>query len=132
MNQIQHIKRINEAELESGTTSSWHDQVSLAFPLLPSPFPLFLPLIILEARFFRRTDPIAALQYKDSAYVNVGGLPFNLTEGDVITIFSQFVPFPPFHLSLTLTSSLPIDTAKSSISTCRERRKRESLVGSLG
>ncbi|GAA6036523.1 hypothetical protein JCM8097_003546 [Rhodosporidiobolus ruineniae] len=29
-------------------------------------------------------------QYKDSAYVNVGGLPYNLTEGDVITIFSQY------------------------------------------
>ncbi|GAA6007240.1 hypothetical protein JCM10207_001556 [Rhodosporidiobolus poonsookiae] len=54
MNQIQHIQRINEAELEAGGSSSWHDQ------------------------------------YKDSAYVNVGGLPFNLTEGDVITIFSQY------------------------------------------
>ncbi|GAA5943011.1 hypothetical protein JCM3775_000231 [Rhodotorula graminis] len=29
-------------------------------------------------------------QYKDSAYVNVGGLPPNLTEGDVVTIFSQY------------------------------------------
>ncbi|KAK4052680.1 RNA-binding protein Cwf29 [Microbotryomycetes sp. JL201] len=29
-------------------------------------------------------------QYKDSAYIHVGGLPFNLTEGDVITIFSQY------------------------------------------
>ncbi|KAM0786766.1 hypothetical protein ACM66B_002201 [Microbotryomycetes sp. NB124-2] len=29
-------------------------------------------------------------QYKDSAYINVSGLPFNLTEGDVITIFSQY------------------------------------------
>ncbi|KAH8089527.1 hypothetical protein HD553DRAFT_347534 [Filobasidium floriforme] len=28
--------------------------------------------------------------YKESAYVFVGGLPYNLTEGDVITIFSQF------------------------------------------
>ncbi|KXN74449.1 hypothetical protein CONCODRAFT_27199, partial [Conidiobolus coronatus NRRL 28638] len=28
--------------------------------------------------------------YKDSAYIFVGGLPFNLTEGDVITIFSQY------------------------------------------
>ncbi|GAA5825974.1 hypothetical protein JCM11251_000073 [Rhodosporidiobolus azoricus] len=54
MNQIQHIKRINEQELESGSSASWHDQ------------------------------------YKDSAYINVGGLPYNLTEGDVITIFSQY------------------------------------------
>ncbi|KAJ7771044.1 hypothetical protein DFH07DRAFT_239456 [Mycena maculata] len=29
-------------------------------------------------------------EYKDSAYVFVGGLPFDLTEGDVITIFSQY------------------------------------------
>ncbi|ORX40695.1 hypothetical protein BD324DRAFT_611810 [Kockovaella imperatae] len=29
-------------------------------------------------------------QYRDSAYVFIGGLPFDLTEGDVITVFSQF------------------------------------------
>ncbi|KAG6866123.1 hypothetical protein C0991_008431 [Blastosporella zonata] len=29
-------------------------------------------------------------EYKDSAYIFVGGLHFDLTEGDVITIFSQF------------------------------------------
>ncbi|KAI8575636.1 hypothetical protein K450DRAFT_260775 [Umbelopsis ramanniana AG] len=29
-------------------------------------------------------------QYKDSAYVFVGGLAYDLTEGDVICIFSQF------------------------------------------
>ncbi|KAK0556508.1 RNA-binding protein Cwf29 [Tilletia horrida] len=29
-------------------------------------------------------------EYKDSAYIFVGGLPVELTEGDVITIFSQF------------------------------------------
>jgi hypothetical protein len=28
-------------------------------------------------------------EYKDSAYVFIGGLHFDLTEGDVITIFSQ-------------------------------------------
>jgi len=30
-------------------------------------------------------------EYKDSAYIYVGGLHFDLTEGDVITIFSQYV-----------------------------------------
>ncbi|GAA5847064.1 hypothetical protein JCM5353_000109 [Sporobolomyces roseus] len=54
MNQIQQIQRINQQELDSGATASWHDQ------------------------------------YKESAYINVGGLPFNLTEGDVIAIFSQY------------------------------------------
>lgn len=29
-------------------------------------------------------------QYKDSAYVYVGGLPLDLTEGDVAIVFSQF------------------------------------------
>ncbi|KAF8272100.1 hypothetical protein EI94DRAFT_1678407 [Lactarius quietus] len=29
-------------------------------------------------------------EYKDSAYVFIGGLPYDLTEGDVITIFSQY------------------------------------------
>ncbi|KAJ7055017.1 hypothetical protein C8F01DRAFT_1160722 [Mycena amicta] len=29
-------------------------------------------------------------EYKDSAYIFVGGLHFDLTEGDVVTIFSQF------------------------------------------
>ncbi|CDZ97850.1 rna-binding protein cwf29 [Phaffia rhodozyma] len=28
--------------------------------------------------------------YKDSAYIFVGGLPFEMTEGDVITVFSQY------------------------------------------
>lgn len=28
--------------------------------------------------------------YRDTAYIYIGGLPFELTEGDVITIFSQF------------------------------------------
>ncbi|GAA6005130.1 hypothetical protein JCM11491_002587 [Sporobolomyces phaffii] len=54
MNQIQQIQRINQQELDSGATASWHDQ------------------------------------YKDSAYINVGGLPFNLTEGDVLAVFSQY------------------------------------------
>ncbi|PIA16090.1 hypothetical protein COEREDRAFT_81533 [Coemansia reversa NRRL 1564] len=29
-------------------------------------------------------------EYKDSAYIFVGGLPFELTEGDVICVFSQY------------------------------------------
>ncbi|KAI0268149.1 hypothetical protein BC834DRAFT_821661 [Gloeopeniophorella convolvens] len=29
-------------------------------------------------------------EYKDSAYIFVGGLHFDLTEGDVVTIFSQY------------------------------------------
>ncbi|XP_071799068.1 uncharacterized protein [Asterias amurensis] len=29
-------------------------------------------------------------QYKDSAYIFIGGLPFDLTEGDIICVFSQY------------------------------------------
>ena len=34
----------------------------------------------------------------DSAYIFVGGLHFDLTEGDVITIFSQYAPTVYFIL----------------------------------
>ena len=44
-------------------------------------------------------------EYKDSAYVYVGGLHFDLTEGDVITIFSQYVPSSASYSSTSLTSS---------------------------
>lgn len=37
-------------------------------------------------------------QYKDSAYLFVGGLPYDLTEGDVIAIFSQFGEVVDLHL----------------------------------
>lgn len=30
-------------------------------------------------------------QYRDSAWIYVGGLSFDLTEGDIICIFSQYV-----------------------------------------
>ncbi|KAI8320177.1 hypothetical protein GQ54DRAFT_238811, partial [Martensiomyces pterosporus] len=29
-------------------------------------------------------------QYKDSAYIFIGGLPYDLTEGDIICVFSQY------------------------------------------
>lgn len=32
-------------------------------------------------------------KYKDSAYVYVGGIPFDLTEGDLLAVFAQYV-FP--------------------------------------
>lgn len=28
-------------------------------------------------------------QYKDSAWIFFGGMPYDLTEGDIVTIFSQ-------------------------------------------
>ncbi|KAK4998586.1 RNA-binding protein Cwf29 [Elasticomyces elasticus] len=36
--------------------------------------------------------------YRDTAYIYIGGLPFDLSEGDVLTIFSQYGN--PVHLNL--------------------------------
>ena len=37
-------------------------------------------------------------QYKDSAYIYVGGLHYDMTEGDVLTIFSQYGEIVHIHL----------------------------------
>ena len=36
--------------------------------------------------------------YRDTAYIYIGGLPFELSEGDVLTIFSQYGN--PVHINL--------------------------------
>ncbi|KAK8239681.1 U2 snRNP component IST3 [Phyllosticta capitalensis] len=36
--------------------------------------------------------------YRDTAYIYIGGLPFNVSEGDIITIFSQYGE--PVHIHL--------------------------------
>ncbi|GAD97621.1 RNA binding domain protein [Paecilomyces variotii No. 5] len=36
--------------------------------------------------------------YRDTAYIYIGGLPFDLSEGDIITIFSQYGE--PVHINL--------------------------------
>jgi len=36
--------------------------------------------------------------YRDTAYIHIGGLPFELSEGDILTIFSQYGN--PVHLNL--------------------------------
>jgi RNA-binding motif protein, X-linked 2 len=52
--------------------------------------PLFPFKICLTTRI--RSPPEASwhTDYRDTAFVNFGGLPYNLSEGDIITIFSQF------------------------------------------
>ncbi|MDI1492291.1 MAG: RNA-binding protein Cwf29 [Ramalina farinacea] len=37
--------------------------------------------------------------YRDTAYIHIGGLPFTLTEGDILTIFSQFGEPTYLHLA---------------------------------
>lgn len=39
---------------------------------------------------FRSPDASWHADYRDTAYIYIGGLPFELSEGDIITIFSQF------------------------------------------
>ncbi|KAF7588721.1 hypothetical protein BBP40_005279 [Aspergillus hancockii] len=36
--------------------------------------------------------------YRDTAYINIGGLPYDLSEGDIVTIFSQYGE--PVHVNL--------------------------------
>lgn len=35
------------------------------------------------------------VKYRDSAYIYVGGLDYELTEGDIIAVFSQYARAPP-------------------------------------
>lgn len=47
----------------------------------------------LNERELENVVPVSAswhTDYRDTAYIYIGGLAFNLTEGDIITIFSQF------------------------------------------
>nr|XP_054770975.1 RNA-binding motif protein, X-linked 2-like [Lytechinus pictus] len=44
----------------------------------------------LEAEFGVSSSASWHQQYKDSAYIFIGGLPFELTEGDVLCVFSQY------------------------------------------
>lgn len=67
MNRVKEVERINKADLALqlksdtvGNSGTWN------------------------------VDKSWHAQYKDSAYVYVGGLPYDLSEGDVIVIFSQF------------------------------------------
>lgn len=69
---VREINKINERELELGLSgASWHDEYKgLCFVLLAA-------------------QAAVDSSIADSAYVYVGGLNYELTEGDVITIFSQ-------------------------------------------
>lgn len=64
MNNVHHIRKLNEQELSLGLTDeqSWH------------------------------------MQWKNNAWVYVGGLAYELTEGDVICVFSQWGEIEDAHL----------------------------------
>ena len=59
--------------------------------------PLFLSFLLTNIRD-RSTEASWHADYRDTAYIYIGGLPFDLTEGDVLTIFSQFGE--PVYLNL--------------------------------
>ena len=89
MNVVKEIQRINEAELKRGIPEN--QSVCRA------------SLRRRHHNYLYETPPVsAALQwhadYKDSAWVFVGGLPYNLTEGDVICVFSQWGEIEDVHL----------------------------------
>lgn len=43
--------------------------------------------------------------YKQSAYVYVGGIPFDLTEGDLLAVFAQYVILFQYSLNLVFFCS---------------------------
>jgi RNA-binding motif X-linked protein 2 len=65
---VREINKINQRELELGVKGSWHDEYKGEYSH--------------DNGDYQRLSP-------DSAYVFVGGLSYDLTEGDVITIMSQ-------------------------------------------
>ena len=77
---MREINKINERELELGATGSWHDDYK-------GEHSLHRRIVELSP------DNVIA----DSAYIFVGGLHSELTEGDVITIFSQYVSITTPH-----------------------------------
>ncbi|KAI9802578.1 MAG: hypothetical protein M1833_001651 [Piccolia ochrophora] len=67
--------------------------------------------------------------YRDTAYVYVGGLPFELSEGDIITIFSQFGE--PVYVNLVRDK----DTGKSrgfAFLKYEDQRSTDLAVDNLG
>lgn len=57
-----------------------------------------MTLALLIFLFCRPPEASWHADYRDSAYINIGGLPFDLSEGDIVTIFSQFGE--PVHVNL--------------------------------
>lgn len=78
---MREINKINERELDLGISGSWHDDYK-------------------GARVALCTQDRVLKTRPDSAYVFVGGLHTELTEGDVITIFSQSVSTRVFLICL--------------------------------
>lgn len=77
MNSIRQVQELNRRELENGV---YVNNTSLN----PSYSGSYLLTSISSPEASWHSD------YKDTAYIYIGGLPFQLSEGDIITIFSQY------------------------------------------
>ncbi|PYH84762.1 hypothetical protein BO82DRAFT_276572 [Aspergillus uvarum CBS 121591] len=67
--------------------------------------------------------------YRDTAYIYIGGLPFDLSEGDILTIFSQYGE--PVHINLIRDK----DTGKSrgfAFLKYEDQRSTDLAVDNLG
>ncbi|PCH02310.1 Nucleotide-binding, alpha-beta plait [Penicillium occitanis (nom. inval.)] len=67
--------------------------------------------------------------YRDTAYIYIGGLPFDLSEGDIVTIFSQYGE--PVHVNLVRDK----DTGKSkgfAFLKYEDQRSTDLAVDNLG
>lgn len=77
MNSIRQVQELNRRELENGV---YVKETPLNFSYRGSH--LLTSISSPEASWHS--------DYKDTAYIYIGGLPFQLSEGDIITIFSQY------------------------------------------
>ena len=87
MNNIRQIQALNKRELENAV----YVLSSLYLPTYNFP---------ITNSFLKSRPPSASwhADYRDTAYIYIGGLPYDLSEGDVVTICSQFGE--PVHVNL--------------------------------
>ncbi len=78
MNSIRQIQELNRRELENGVlvTQSHHEAVKSKHKS--------------DIKHCRSPEASWHADYRDTAYIYIGGLPFELSEGDISTIFSQY------------------------------------------
>lgn len=84
MNKIRAIQELNKKEIEQG--------MYVASPFQNTPICPSYRVFLLICQPLCCSSPNASwhVDYRDTAFVYFGGLPFELSEGDVITIFSQY------------------------------------------
>ncbi|KAL9067931.1 MAG: hypothetical protein Q9161_006550 [Pseudevernia consocians] len=97
MNTIREIQNLNKRELENGVyvRSPLHPSSdSLICTLTTSSLPALQKRLGMPITGTTEATPRLLNQQltlsRDTAYVYIGGLPFDLSEGDILTIFSQF------------------------------------------